>query len=59
MEVLPIPEILFEGLKAPAIYGYDAKWTPDSAAYITTKRRGLERDEPELADTLKQLALAS
>jgi hypothetical protein len=29
------------------------------AAYITTKRRGLERDEPELADTLKQLALAS
>jgi D-alanine-D-alanine ligase len=59
VEVLPIPEILFEGLKAPAIYGYDAKWTPDSAAYITTKRRGLERDEPELADTLKQLALAS
>jgi len=28
VEVLPIPEILFEGLKAPAIYGYDAKWTP-------------------------------
>ena len=60
VEVLPIPEILFEGLKAPAIYGYDAKWTPDSEAYISTKRRfGLERNEPELADTLKQLALAS
>jgi len=59
VEVLPIPEILFEGLKAPAIYGYDAKWTPDSEAYISTKRRfGLERNEPELADTLKQLALA-
>lgn len=60
VELLPIPEILLEGSKAPAIYGYDAKWTPDSPAYITTKRRfGLERDEPELADTLKQLALAS
>jgi D-alanine-D-alanine ligase len=55
-----IPEILFEGLKATAIYGYDAKWTPDSAAYISTERRfGLERDEPELSDTLKQLALDS
>jgi D-alanine-D-alanine ligase len=60
VEVLPIPEILFEGLKAPAIYGYDAKWTPDSAAYVSTKRRfGLERDEPELAERLKKFAFAS
>ena len=62
VEVLPIAEILFEGLEAhaPKIYGYDAKWTPDSAAYIGTLRRfGLEQDEPELAKTLKQFALAS
>jgi len=61
VEVLPIAEILFGGLKvhAPKIYGYDSKWTPDSAAYIGTLRRfGLERHEPELAKTLKQLALA-
>jgi D-alanine-D-alanine ligase len=60
VEVLPIAEILFGGLKvhAPKIYGYDSKWTPDSAAYIGTLRRfGLERHEPELAKTLKQLAL--
>jgi D-alanine-D-alanine ligase len=61
VEVLPIAEILFGGLKvhAPKIYGYDSKWTPDSAAYIGTLRRfGLEQHEPELAKTLKQLALA-
>jgi D-alanine-D-alanine ligase len=61
VEVLPIAEILFGGLEvhAPKIYGYDAKWTPDSAAYIGTLRRfGLEQNEPELAKTLKQLALA-
>jgi hypothetical protein len=41
--------------------GYDAKWTPDSAVYlgIDKCRFGLEKDEPELATTLKQLALAS
>jgi D-alanine-D-alanine ligase len=62
VEVLPIAEILFGGLEAhaPEIYGYDAKWTPDSAAYIGTLRRfGLEQDQPELAKTLKRFALAS
>ena len=61
VEVLPIVELLFEGVEssAPKIYGYDGKWTPDNAAYIGTVRRfGLEQDEPELATTLKQLALA-
>ena len=61
VEVLPIAEILFGGLEAqaPKIFGYDAKWTPESAAYIGTLRRfGLERDEPELAKTLKKFALA-
>jgi D-alanine-D-alanine ligase len=62
VEVLPIVEILFGGPEAHAhkIYGYEAKWTPDSAAYIGTLRRfGLEQDEPELATTLKQFALAT
>jgi D-alanine-D-alanine ligase len=62
VEVLPIAEILFGGLAAhaPRIFGYDAKWTPDSAPYIGTLRRfGLEQDQPELAKTLKQFALAS
>ena len=62
VEVLPIAEILFGGLEAhvPQIFGYDAKWTPGSAAYIGTLRRfGLEQDEPDLAKTLKRLALAS
>jgi D-alanine-D-alanine ligase len=62
VEVLPIAEILFGGLEAhaPEIYGYDAKWTPNSAAYTGTLRRfGLEQDQPELSETLKQFALAS
>ena len=61
VESLPIAEILFEGLAvhAPKIYGYDGKWIPDSAAYRDTLRRfGLEQNEPELAEKLKQLALA-
>ena len=56
-----VREIMFGGLEAhaPKIFGYDAKWTPDSAAYIGTLRRfGLEQEEPELAKTLKKLALA-
>jgi D-alanine-D-alanine ligase len=60
-EVLPIAEIVFEGFGAarPRIVGYDAKWTPDSAAYIGTPRRfGLEADAPALADTLKRHARA-
>ena len=51
VEVLPIIEVLFEGVGAcePKIYGYDGKWTPDSAAYIGTVRRfGLEQDEPRI-----------
>ena len=41
--------------------GYDAKWTPESPVYLSIGkcRFGLEKDEPELATTLKQLALAS
>jgi D-alanine-D-alanine ligase len=61
LEVLPIAEILFGGLEAgaPKIFGYDAKWTPDSPAYTGTLRRfGLEQDEPELAKTLREFALA-
>jgi len=59
--VLPIAEIVFEGFGggAPRIVGYDAKWTPDSAAYIGTPRRfGLEAESPELAAKLRGLALA-
>jgi len=62
VEVLPIAEILFEGFEAnaPKIVDFDAKWTPHSRAYIGTPRRfGLERNEPELAKKLKQLALTS
>ena len=61
VEMLPIAEIVFEGLAvaAPKIVGYDAKWAPYSECYIGTPRRfGLERDEPELAALLKQLALS-
>jgi D-alanine-D-alanine ligase len=61
VEMLPIAEIVFGGLDVhePKIYGYDNKWRPDSAAYVTTLRRfGLEQNEPKLAETLKQLALA-
>jgi D-alanine-D-alanine ligase len=61
VEVLPIAEILFGDLEAhaPNIYGYDAKWTPESPAYIGTLRRfGLEHDEPELAKMLQEFALA-
>ncbi|HEX7532401.1 MAG TPA: hypothetical protein VF340_04105 [Methyloceanibacter sp.] len=59
--VLPVAEIVFEGFSghAPKIVGYDAKWTPDSEAYIGTPRRfGLEVEDPALAAKLKGLALA-
>jgi D-alanine-D-alanine ligase len=61
VEVLPIGEVLFGDAQVPKIVGYDAKWTPDSAVYIGIGkcRFGVEKDEPELATTLKQLALAS
>jgi len=55
-------EILFEhwGKGRPRIVGYDAKWSPQSVAYSGTPRRfGLERNEPALAERLKELALAS
>jgi D-alanine-D-alanine ligase len=61
VEVLRIAEIVFEGFAAqtPKIVGYEAKWAPDSDAYIGTPRRfGLECDEPELAVRLSQLALS-
>ncbi len=59
--VLPMAEILFEhwGEGRPRIVGYDAKWSPESAAYTGTPRRfGLERNEPDLAARLKELAFA-
>jgi len=59
--VLPVAEIVFEGFsgRAPKIVGYDAKWTPDSEAYIGTPRRfGLEAEDPAIAAKLKGLALA-
>jgi D-alanine-D-alanine ligase len=57
VDALPIAEIVFEGLDE--IVGYDAKWTPESQAYIGTPRRfGIEREEPKLAAELSKLALA-
>jgi D-alanine-D-alanine ligase len=61
IEVLPIAEMLFEGFAGaePCIVGYDAKWAPESAAYIGTPRRfGLEHDEPALAAKLNELTRA-
>lgn len=59
-QVLPIGEIRFEGFaEAAKIVGYDAKWAPDSAAYVGTPRRfGLEQAEPGLADALASHARA-
>jgi D-alanine-D-alanine ligase len=61
IEVLPIGEYLFGDAHAPEIVSYDAKWTPHSAVYmgIDKCRFGLEKNEPELATTLKQLAVDS
>jgi D-alanine-D-alanine ligase len=59
VDVLPIAEIVFEGLDEPQIVGYDAKWTPSSQAYIGTPRRfGVEREDKPLAAELSKLALA-
>jgi D-alanine-D-alanine ligase len=60
VEVLPIRETIFQGFAEgdPLITDYDAKWTPESAAYAGTPRRfGIEHDEPRLAADLTQLAL--
>jgi D-alanine-D-alanine ligase-like ATP-grasp enzyme/ribosomal protein S18 acetylase RimI-like enzyme len=61
VEVLPLRETVFQGFAAdaPQITGYDAKWTPESAAWSGTPRRfGIESDEPALAAELQRLALA-
>ena len=61
VQVLPIPEILFDSLPdhLPKIVDYAAKWTPDSDAYCNTPRRfGLEAQEPALAGDLTRHALA-
>ncbi|MGD9867604.1 MAG: ATP-grasp domain-containing protein [Hyphomicrobiales bacterium] len=58
--VLPVPEILFEGIEPgrPRIVDYEAKWDTGSQAYHGTPRRfGLERSEPALAGRLAGLAL--
>jgi len=60
-QVLPIAEIRFEGFTdaAARIVGYDAKWAPDSLAFIGTPRRfGVEQSEPALADVLARHARA-
>jgi len=59
--VLPIAEILFEGFGTSneKIVGYDAKWTPGSAAFTGTPRRfGVEQSEPALSDALARHARA-
>lgn len=61
VRVLPIAEILFEGFGASdaKIVGYDAKWAPETAAFIGTPRRfGIERREPLLAAALARHARA-
>ena len=61
VEMLPLRETVFQGFATgePLITGYDAKWTPDSAAWAGTPRRfDVERDEPALAAELNLLALA-
>ena len=60
--VLPIPEIVFDGLPEwrPRIVDYEAKWDPASHAYHHTPRRfGVERREPALASELARLALSA
>lgn len=61
VRVLPIPELDFTGMpaKRPRIVDYEAKWRPGSVGYVNTNRRfGVERDEPDLAAHLRDLALA-
>jgi D-alanine-D-alanine ligase len=59
VEVLPIPEITFEGFPEdrPRIVDYEAKWDEGSVVYKATSRRfGLERSEPLLARRVADLA---
>jgi D-alanine-D-alanine ligase len=61
-ELLPIAEMLFESWRAedPRIVGYEAKWAPESPAFVGTPRRfGLETQEPALAGELARLARTS
>jgi D-alanine-D-alanine ligase len=61
VEVLPIPEITFEGYPEdrPRIVDYEAKWDEGSVLYKATSRRfGLEQAEPQLAGRLADLARA-
>jgi len=59
VRVLPIPEMTFDAwpTERPRIVDYEAKWSTESAAYDTTRRRfGLEAGEPGLARDLARLA---
>ncbi|MGH6734943.1 MAG: D-alanine--D-alanine ligase family protein [Methyloceanibacter sp.] len=61
VRVLPMAEIVFEGFGAREvrIVGYDAKWSPESAAFTGTPRRfGVEQAEPALAAALADYARA-
>jgi len=59
-EVLPMAEIVFENFLdgKPQIVGYEAKWNQDSFEYKNTNRRfGIETENPELAQRMKQICL--
>jgi D-alanine-D-alanine ligase len=56
LRILPMAEMTFADWPAgkPRIVGYGAKWDEGSAGWRHTVRRfGVERDEPELADRLR------
>lgn len=59
LRILPIQETLFVEWPAarPRVVDFEAKWSPDSAAYHNTPRRfGLEAAEPALAARLAEVA---
>jgi len=59
-EVLPMAEIVFDNFPEgkPQIVGYEAKWNQDSFEYKNTNRRfGIETENPELAERMKQICL--
>ena len=59
VEVLPPPEILFEGYPEhkPKIVDYDAKWQTESFAYQNTPRQfGIDKTDPKLGRKLKKMA---
>ncbi len=58
VEILPMPEIIFEGFAhgRPRIVDYDAKWNEESYEYHHTPRRfGVETREPALAAELERI----